>query len=151
MSAKYELNGNQVLRNGEPVANVNADGTVECTEAGVKFRPWIVKFLKNPAEPGDDDNAAEQPDPTTPPPDAAAAPAPGPTAPPPVQNARPAVRAVLPSIPKTTRELIAAMQPLISDRCPAMTRWEGDRTPAVLTWLKQHDDVRRQVLNGEVR
>jgi len=162
MSKKYELNGNQVLRDGVVVATIGEDGAVNCTEEGAKYRSWIVNFLKNPAEEeddGEDDadqtgtgagsgengaaSAPNQPGSSEPP--AANTTATQTPQPPPA----PAAPAATATRPGTVRELIAAMQPHIEEVCPAMTPWEGDRTPAVLAWLQRHDEVRITILKSE--
>ncbi|MBN2643002.1 MAG: hypothetical protein JXR78_15225 [Victivallales bacterium] len=48
----------------------------------------------------------------------------------------------------TTRQLVDAMQLITDEPCPAMTRWEGDQTPAVVDWIKRHDKQRVMVLKA---
>ena len=48
--------------------------------------------------------------------------------------------------PKTVRELVKAMQKFITEPCPEFSRFYGDKTPEVLAWIKEHEDVRKNVL-----
>lgn len=47
---------------------------------------------------------------------------------------------------RTVRELVAAMQEYTSDPCPPFSNFYGDRTPEVQEWIRNHDDIRRNVL-----
>lgn len=48
---------------------------------------------------------------------------------------------------RTVRELVAAMQPYITEPCPPFSRFYGDKTPAVLEWIRKHDKIRVNILN----
>lgn len=120
----YERKENQVLRDGVVVATVLANGEFECTEEGLRFRTPIAKFLHGLAA-DDDDGDKEKGGNGS-----------GEKNSDPVKLERIA----------TTRQLIDAMQPYTSIKCPEMTRGEGDRTPAVLDWIKSHDEIRRNVI-----
>ena len=118
MSVNYERQDNLIFRNGVLVGNIQGNGEFECTEDGQRYRNPIANFLKGQPS-GDEDDVKKNSD---------------------LKHGN------LERI-TTTRQLVAAMQPYVSESCPEMTHYEGDRTPEVLAWIQANDEVRRNVLH----
>lgn len=141
----YTLAGNQILRNGEPVANYEREtGALDFLPAMDRFRAPVVKFLNEnelpiaPQLPPQETPMPEKRPAVTPPPIPPEAVVSSPAAP--VAPQAPALGKQAPVDPIKVKTYPGA---------PACNPMLGDKDPVFVEWLKEHhpDDFRARYAN----
>ena len=134
----YTISGNMVLRDGETVAVVLPDGSLDTVEGMEKFRTQSVKELAKAGRRKEDGTfvfvESAQPQAPEAPEASAASEAPAT----PAASAAPADEAPVRPTISTVRELVRAVEAASGDAAPPLSPIYGDETPEVWSYLRRH-------------
>ena len=132
--ASYSIDNNIVIRDGETVAIVQIDGSLEVPEGMEKYRTQAVKELAKAGRRREDGTFVFEDGEAAP--EAENTPAEPADEPDPEQT--PGTAPVARRVIATVRELVAAVEAATGEKAPELSKIFGDETPEVWAYLRRN-------------